>query len=54
MNLLIALSDTNYYIVSGFLVILVLLGLFLMSKVKYARLGNFISALSVFGAVIIT
>ncbi|MDD2575507.1 MAG: NAD(P)(+) transhydrogenase (Re/Si-specific) subunit beta, partial [Acholeplasmataceae bacterium] len=41
-------------IVSGFLVILVLLGLFLMSKVKYARLGNFISALSVFGAVIIT
>ncbi|MDD2260140.1 MAG: hypothetical protein PHO87_03975, partial [Acholeplasmataceae bacterium] len=54
MNLLIVLSNTNYYIISGFLVVLVLLGIFLMSKVKYARLGNFISALAVLGAVILT
>lgn len=54
MNLLFALSNTNYYIISGILVVLVLLGIFLMSKVKYARLGNFISALAVLGAVILT
>lgn len=54
MNLLIALSNTNYYIISGFLVVLVLLGIFLMSKIKYARLGNFISALAILGAVILT
>jgi len=54
MTILVSLSSTNYYIVSGILVALVLLGIHLMSKVKFARLGNIISGFAVLGAIINT
>lgn len=54
MTILVSLSSTNYYIVSGILVALVLLGIYLMSKVKFARLGNIISGFAVLGAIINT
>lgn len=54
MSILVSLSSTNYYIVSGILVALVLLGIYLMSKVKFARLGNIISGFAVLGAIINT
>lgn len=54
MTVLVSLSSTNYYIVSGILVALVLLGIYLMSKVKFARLGNIISGFAVLGAIINT
>lgn len=54
MTILISLSSTNYYIVSGFLVALVLLGIYLMSKVKFARLGNIISGVAVLGGIVTT
>lgn len=54
-NFLISLqSDTLYYIISGTLVFIVLLGLFLMSKVKNARLGNYIIGMSLLFGVIIS
>lgn len=54
MTILVSLSSTNYYIVSGISVALVLLGIYLMSKVKFARLGNIISGFAVLGAIINT
>ena len=54
MTILVSLSSTNYYIVSGILVALVLLGIYLMSKVKFARLGNIISGFAILGAIINT
>lgn len=54
MTILISLLSTNYYIVSGFLVALVLLGIYLMSKVKFARLGNIISGVAVLGGIVTT
>ncbi|MGD9604969.1 MAG: NAD(P)(+) transhydrogenase (Re/Si-specific) subunit beta [Bacilli bacterium] len=47
-------NDIVYYIVSGVLALLVMFGIFLMSKVEKARLGNGLSALSMLLAVIIT
>ncbi len=47
-------SDIIYYIISSVLSILVLIGIALMSKVKTAKLGNMISAISMFVAVIYT
>src|SRR5690554_1292693 len=47
------LTDVNYYIISFILVLIVLLGLVLMSKVEKARLGNVISASALlFGVVV--
>ncbi|MFA5543635.1 MAG: NAD(P)(+) transhydrogenase (Re/Si-specific) subunit beta [Bacilli bacterium] len=47
-------SDLVYYVVSSFLAILVLIGIALMSKVKTAKFGNGLSALSVLFAVVYT
>lgn len=43
-----------YYLISAILVILVLLGIHLLSKIKTAKLGNLISAISLFLAVVLT
>lgn len=48
------MTDTIYYVVSGLLILIIMAGIFLMSKVKYAKLGNNLSAIAVFAAVIIT
>ena len=48
------LSDTTYYILCGLLVIAVLAGIHLMSKVEKAQLGNQISALAIAFGIIIT
>jgi len=47
-------NDIAYYVISGVLALCVMFGIFLMSKVEKARLGNAISAVSVLLAVIIT
>ena len=46
------INDTLYYIISGGIIVLILLGIFLMSKVKTARFGNGLSALAILGATI--
>lgn len=51
---LFSLTDTNYYIISGVLVLIVLLGLVLMSKVEKARLGNIISGLALLLGVVLS
>ena len=43
-----------YYVISGLLSLLVLLGIFLMSNVKKAVLGNRLSALAMLLAIIVT
>ena len=43
-----------YYLISGILVLLVLIGIHLLSKIKTAKLGNKISAISLFLAVVLT
>ncbi len=48
------MSDLIYYVVSGLLIVIIMAGIFLMSKVKYAKLGNNLSALAVFAAVVLT
>lgn len=48
------LSDTTYYILCGLLVIAVLAGIHLMSKVEKAQLGNQVSALAIAFGIIIT
>lgn len=48
------MSDLLYYLISAILVLLVLLGIYLLSKAKTAKLGNFISGLSLFAAVVVT
>lgn len=45
---------TVYYVISGVLALMVMFGIYLMSKVEKARLGNIISAVSVLLAIIIT
>ena len=47
-------NDVIYYVISAVLALLVMFGIFLMSKVDKARLGNCISAFSLLLAVIIT
>lgn len=54
LNLLTIIPSTIYYIASAFLIIMVLTGIFLMSKVRYAKLGNLISGLAVLFAVVLT
>lgn len=48
------LNDTNHYIISGVLILFVLFGLMLMSKVEKARLGNIISGLAILLGVIVS
>ena len=47
-------NEIVYYIISGVLALMVMFGIYLMSKVEKARLGNIISAVSVLLAIIIT
>lgn len=51
---LFTISDLVYYIISGFLALAVLFGIFLMSKVEKARLGNGISTIAIFIAIVLT
>lgn len=48
------MTETIYYVLSGLLIFIIMFGIYLMSKVKYAKLGNNLSAISVFVAVILT
>ncbi len=48
------MSDLMYYVLSGLLIFIIMMGIYLMSKVKYAKLGNNLSAIAVFAAVILT
>ncbi len=48
------MDTTIVYIISAVLSVLVMLGIALMSKVRYASLGNLISALSILAGVIFT
>jgi len=48
------ISNTLYYIICTVLALLVMFGIFLMSKVEKARLGNAISAFAILFGVIIT
>ena len=50
----LAISDTAYYIIAAFLTLAVLFGIYLMSKVNKARLGNIISAVALTTGIIIT
>jgi len=52
--ILTILPDMYYYILSGFLSVAILFGIYLMSKVEKARLGNLISAISLFLAIVLT
>ncbi len=56
MNNILAINLENpiIYIIPGILVLLIMLGIFLMSKVKHAKIGNFLSAFAVLAAVIAT
>jgi len=48
------MTDMMYYIISGVLVIAILFGIFLMSKVKTAKAGNIISATAMILAIVAT
>lgn len=48
------IGDTLYYVICAVLALLVMFGIFLMSKVEKARVGNLISACSILLGVIIT
>jgi len=50
----IMISQTEYYIISSVLALCVMFGLFLMSKVENAKLGNAISATAVLIGVIVS
>lgn len=50
----ISISQTEYYVISAVLSISVMFGIFLMSKVKNAKLGNAISATAVLTGVIVS
>lgn len=52
--ILTILPDMYYYILSGFLSVAILFGIYLMNKVEKARLGNLISAISLFLAIVLT
>lgn len=47
------INDTLYYVISGVIILFVLIGIHLMSKVKTARLGNILSALSILVATVV-
>ncbi|HOJ29369.1 MAG TPA: NAD(P)(+) transhydrogenase (Re/Si-specific) subunit beta [Spirochaetota bacterium] len=57
-TLLSCLSVTSinnaYYIFAFFITIMVLFGIFLMSKIRYARYGNLLSAIAIALAIIVT
>ena len=46
------ISNLAYYIISAVIVLVILLGIYLMSRVKTARLGNGLSALGLLAATI--
>ncbi|MGI6782171.1 MAG: NAD(P)(+) transhydrogenase (Re/Si-specific) subunit beta [Acholeplasmataceae bacterium] len=46
------ISDLTYYILSAVFVIIILIGIYLMSRVKTARLGNGLSAISLLAATV--
>ena len=48
------INNTLYYVICAVLALLVMFGIFLMSKVEKARLGNAISAFAILFGVIIT
>ncbi|NLO64828.1 MAG: NAD(P)(+) transhydrogenase (Re/Si-specific) subunit beta [Clostridiales bacterium] len=48
------MNDILYYVLSSVLVLMVLAGIYLMSKVKLSSLGNRISALAMLGGIIVT
>lgn len=52
--LLFVLGTTEYYIIASILSLLVLLGIYLMSRVKTARLGNLLSGLAILFGVVLT
>ena len=43
-----------YYILAGLLVFIIMFGIFLMSNVKYAKIGNILSAFAMLLAVLLT
>ncbi|MDC7242892.1 MAG: NAD(P)(+) transhydrogenase (Re/Si-specific) subunit beta [Sphaerochaetaceae bacterium] len=51
---MIVINDTVYYIICSILVLFVMFGIFLMSKVDKARLGNLMSASAILCGVLIT
>ncbi|MCK9536378.1 MAG: NAD(P)(+) transhydrogenase (Re/Si-specific) subunit beta [Bacilli bacterium] len=51
---MVAITDTVYYIVCGILAVIVLTGIYLMSKVKTAAFGNFLSALAIAFGIVLT
>lgn len=52
--MLFVLGTTEYYIIASILSLLVLLGIYLMSRVKTARLGNLLSGLAILLGVVLT
>lgn len=50
----VVIDQTTYYIISGILALLVLLGIYLMSKVEKAKIGNAVSAFAILAAVVVT
>lgn len=52
--LAVIISDPIYYVISGFLAVFVLFGIFLMSKVEKAKLGNLISGFAVLSGVVVS
>lgn len=48
------IGDTAYYIICSILALLVMFGIFLMSKVEKARIGNLMSACAILCGVIVT
>lgn len=51
---LLIIQDTTYYIICAVLALSVMFGIFLMSQVEKAKLGNIISSLAILTGVIIT
>ncbi len=47
-------TDTIYYVMTGVLTVIVLVGIFLMSKVKTSRIGNFLSAVAMALGILVT
>ena len=46
------ISNLAYYIISAVIIVVILTGIFLMSRVKTARLGNALSAFAILSATI--
>lgn len=46
------INDLTYYIISAIIIIIILVGISLISRVKTARLGNGLSAIGVLAATI--